>query len=285
MFELHGSPGAFGVSYMTSSVLDRTGLVVHAFTTRIGGVSRPPYDTLNMGLHVGDDPNCVIENRRRVARALNVPFEALVAGEQVHGNAVAVVGPAQVGAGGCDLETALAGVDGLATGEAGIVLMGHYADCVPILLLDPAAPAVAVVHAGWRGTVAGIARSGCEALRRAFGGDPSRFLAAIGPCIGKCCYTVGETVRDAFVANGGEKVWRAVSEACCPEPGQAGRTWRLDLAHANRLQLEEAGLRPENIDTAGICTSCRQDLFFSHRGSKGRTGRFAALITLATKTG
>lgn len=283
MFELHESRGAGGVKYMTSSVLDGTGLVIHAFTTRIGGVSRPPYDTLNMGLHVGDDPESVVENRRRVAQALNVRFEAFVAGEQVHGHTMALVGSAHAGAGCCDLNTALPGVDGLATREAGIVLMGHYADCVPILLLDPDVPAVAVVHAGWRGTAAGIARSGCETLRKAFGGDPSRFVAAIGPCIGKCCYTVGEAVRDAFVANFGEKVWNAVSEQCRPKRAREGERWRLDLAYANRLQLEACGLRPENIDVAGICTSCRQDLFFSHRGSNGRTGRFAALIALAPK--
>lgn len=284
VFELHESRGAGGVKYMTSSVMGGTGLVIHAFTTRIGGVSRPPYDTLNMGLHVGDDPKSVIENRKRVAQALEVPFEAFVAGQQVHGHTVAVVRSEHAGAGCCDLETAVAGVDGLATGEVGVVLMGHYADCVPILLLDPAAPAVAVVHAGWRGTARGIAQSGCETLRKAFGGDPSGFLAAIGPCIGKCCYTVGEAVKDALVAGLGEETWNAVSEPCGSEPGNEGKKWRLDLAHVNRLQLEACGLRPENIDMAGICTSCRQDLFFSHRGSKGRTGRFAALIALAPKT-
>lgn len=248
--------------------------IVHGFTGRGGGVSPPPFASLNLGLQVGDDPALVRENRRRLCRALGIDPERLVAGRQVHGAGVARVGTADMGRGALDAAGALPGVDALVCAEPGPVLLGLFADCVPVLILDPRTPAVAVVHAGWRGTHQEVVSRAVAAMARAFGTRPHECQAAIGPSIGPCCYEVGPEVADAFAG------WASRNG------GTAGIVVRrhgrlyLDLWAANRRLLEVAGVPATHTVAAGICTRCRMDLCFSHRGSGGRTGRMAAVIGL-----
>src|SRR5690625_5157532 len=142
--------------------------VVHGFTTRHGGLSRPPYDTLNMGLHVADDAGSVQANRQLACKALGFTLDDWVSGEQVHGSEVALVGADMKGRGAYKLNTALAGVDGLITVAPGVLLAAYFADCVPILFLDPEVPAVGIAHAGWRGTLAGIGKRMVERMRQSF---------------------------------------------------------------------------------------------------------------------
>jgi len=243
--------------------------LVAAFTTRRGGVGPPPWDSLNLGRHVGDDPRAVDENRRRVFAGLGLDPKSLVTAQQVHGDRVAAAGaPGRHPA-----------TDGLVTDVPGLTLAVFCADCTPVFLVDPTRPAAGVVHAGWRGTVAGIAARAVAEMTARYGSRPVDLVAAVGPSIGPCCYEVGPEVSDAARRRLGAGV-------LVPGPGPRPH---LDLWEANRRVLVEAGLAPERVHVAGLCTSCLEDLFYSHRretvraGRPSRTGRMAALVCLPEK--
>jgi len=238
----------------------------HGVFTRLGGVSAPPFATLNTGSTVGDAPAAVLENRRRICRALDVAPEAVATGFQVHGTQVALIGPQDRGC----VQPA---IDILLTDRPGIPLMQRFADCVPLLLYDPLQPALGLAHAGWRGTVQQVALTAVRAMTQAFGSRPETIIAGVGPSIGPCCYQVGPEVA-AQVRN----TFRNDSESLLT---QHGDRHHLDLWQANRRQLEIAGVR--QIEVAGLCTACRTDEFFSHRAEKGRTGRFGLLAVLLGK--
>lgn len=235
--------------------------VPHAFTTRLGGVSAQPFDTLNLGRAVGDDPAAVRENRARAMLALGWDPSDHVEVSQVHGSYVAVVTASHRG-------QKIRGADGLTSRVPSVVLAMHCADCAPVLVADPITHAVAAVHTGWRGTAAGAAQAAIRAMVEAHGSRPADLVAAIGPAIGPCCYEVGEEVVEAL----GPWPWRGA----VLRSSSQGR-WALDLCEANRRQIESAGVPARSITTAGLCTACHTALFFSHRRC-GRTGRMAALI-------
>jgi hypothetical protein len=226
----------------------------HGFTTRAGGVSAPPFDRLNLGGAVGDDPARVAENWRRLERATGLGFARV---RQVHGARVVHVG----GPGQAEEEA-----DAVLSMAEGIAACVSVADCVPVLLADPESGAVAAVHAGWRGTLARAAAAAVDALGRAAGAPPTRLLAAIGPSIGPCCYEVSEDVAERFSGVIG-------ADVVC-----AGPRPRLDLWAANARVLVAAGLPADRIEVLGRCTSCERDVFFSHRREGGRTGRQMAFI-------
>lgn len=249
----------------------REGGVRAAFSTRRGGWSRGPYSTLNLGLHVGDDPRAVLQNRAAFCEALGLDHRDLVACAQVHGTAVAVVSAADRGRGALDPDGAVPGADGLATDVPGVPLVTFYGDCVPLFFFDPARPAIALVHAGWRGTLGRIAARAVGLMRASFGTSPARLLVGIGPSIGTCCYTVGAELADLFAREFGDPA---------NAHGRPAGGGRLDLASLNRLVLEAAGVESGHIHTAPWCTSCRPEEFFSHRASRGTTGRMAAVMTL-----
>ena len=229
----------------------------HGYTTRDGGVSAPPHDALNLGGLVGDDPARVAENWRRLERATGLGFARV---KQVHGARVL-----RATAPGEPTEEA----DVVVSSAAGVAACVSVADCVPILVADPETGAVAAVHAGWRGTLAGAAAAAVAALAREGGAPPSRFLAAIGPSIGPCCYEVSEELAARFRAELGSTV--------APGAGPSGSP-HLDLWASNAGVLARAGVSPERIEVLGRCTSCERDLFFSHRRDAGRTGRQVAFI-------
>ena len=237
------------------------------FSTRLGGVSRSPWDQMNVGYQTGDSPVDVTENRRRLFRALDLDVEHLVTAGQVHGDAVGVAT-----ASGHQPDT-----DGLVTLSRSLILAVFCADCVPIWLLDPKTPAAAVVHAGWRGTLAGVAGRAVEVMRRKLGCRPGDLLAAIGPSIGPCCYEVGPEVSEPARARLGPGV------LAVPLPGGKAR---LDLWEANRQSLIRAGLDPLRVDVSGLCTFCRGELFHSYRRetvrspASPRAGRMVALVKL-----
>ncbi len=269
--------------------------LTHAVSTRHGGVSTGPYATLNLGLHVGDSAEAVIENRRRACQAAGVELDSLVAGAQVLGSGVGWVTEADSGRGARDQASALPDTDALVTDSAGVVLAAFSADCALIALADPRRRAVGLAHASRRGTLGHIAARTVRAMERLFGCRPDDLVAAIGPSIGPCCYEVGPEVR---VEAAGSRQWAVGSEQ--KEVGgkqravggeeQSASPARFffesegkvcfDLWAANTAQLTEAGLAAERIELAGICTRCHSDVFFSHRAAGGPTGRFAMLIGL-----
>ncbi len=249
-----------GLRLLLANRLEALG-VAHAFTTRSGGTSAPPFDTLNLSRGVGDTPSHVAANRARVLAALGRSPDDHVEATQVHGREIAVATAADRG-------RTLAGADGILSRDPRVVLAVHCADCVPVLLADARGGAVAAVHSGWRGTAAGAVQAAVAAMRGVCGSDPQDVVAAIGPAIGPCCYEVDAPVFDSFAA------WPWRDDVFVR--GRPGH-WHLDLWEANSRQLEAAGLPPEGIARVGLCTSHHAELFFSHRRD-GKTGHMAALI-------
>lgn len=233
----------------------------HAVFTRLGGHSAPPFASLNVGATVGDDPAAVLENRRAVFAEMGLSPDDVVTCYQVHSANVAPVGTRHGG-------QVLPATDGLMSAE-GVALFLRFADCVPIVLYDPVRHAAALVHAGWRGTAARIAAVGVARMAEHYGSRPGDILACLGPSIGPCCYRVGDDFLHAMAAE-----W--------PEAGnyilRRNGAHYADLWEMNRRQLVDAGVA--QVEVARICTACRKDEFFSHRGDGGRTGRFAAIVRL-----
>ena len=248
-------------------------LVTHAISTRLGGVSKAPYDSLNLGLHVGDDVSAVLRNRELFANSLHLRAKDIVTPEQVHGNRILRVTEEERGRGSDSYADAIPQADALITNVPGLPLMLCFADCVPVLFVDTEKLAVGIAHGGWKGTLQKIARKTLEAMQQEFGTEPEDCLVGIGPSIGPCCYEVGENVqeecRKAFPEH-----WRELLVQ-----GEDGKT-RLDLWKANRLQLQEAGVPEQNVDCAGECTYCKHNWFYSYRADGGTTGRIAAIIAL-----
>jgi polyphenol oxidase len=240
-------------------------------TTRDGGVSNGPYATLNLALHVGDDPGSVVENRRRAAAWLGAPGDDLVVAEQVHGNQAVVVGHADRGRGARDLASAVAGADALVTSEPGLVLTVLVADCTPILIVDPQARVLAGVHAGWRGTTGRVVDTAVAAMSD-LDAVPERMTAIVGPAISSASYQVDRPVADA--------VHRCFPIGPPPLEPDGENRWKLDLHEANRRILVEAGLPPDRVMVSQL--SSDDPRFFSHRRAGGRPcGRFALLARLA----
>ena len=233
----------------------------HGFTTRAGGVSPPPWDALNLGGLVGDEPERVRENWRRLEGETGLRFARV---RQVHGERVV-----HLRTPGPPAEEA----DAVISTDSGLAACVSVADCVPILLADPGTGAVAAVHAGWRGTLARAAEAGVRALASSSGAPPGRLLAAIGPSIGPCCYEISAHLAEQFAAGLGP-----VIRAAAAGP-------HLDLWEANRRVLLAAGVALDRVEVLGRCTSCAPELFFSHRRDRGRTGRQLAFIAPPHPTG
>lgn len=246
--------------------------VRHGFSTRIGGVSTLPHTrSLNLGFRLGDSHETVRENMRRFGEAIGVSPESFVCVTQIHSDIVRTVTRADCGAG-----VAFVGpfeCDGYVTTDPEVTPAVRTADCVPILLYAPDICAVSAIHAGWRGTAAGIARNGVRELI-SLGADPAEIRAAIGPAIGACCYEVGAEVPDAMFASLGERI---CGRFIRPADGKVGK-YMTDLRGINAALLESCGLRTDRIDISDLCTCCRQDLFYSHRGSGGKRGSMCAAI-------
>jgi len=240
-------------------------------TTRHGGVSRGPYATLNLGLHVGDWPAHVVENRRRVAAALGADLGDFVFCDQVHGRRAQVVTAADRGRGTRQLRDAIPGTDALVTNDPGTVLVAMMADCTPIILYDPAGQVLACVHAGWRGTLARVTETALAEMR-SLGTRPENVLAAVGPAVAPSRYQVGHDVVAAADQCFGGHLDGII------RPDGSGR-WLFDLWAANRRILLEAGLPDSQVLVAELPTGADPGAFFSHRETH-RCGRFAAVARL-----
>lgn len=254
------------LAYLTLPEWEERGIQV-GFSTRWGGVGQPPYESLNLGLHVGDDPEIVLRNREFWLQEWDAGWNDFVIGEQIHGVKVQRVEITDAGRGSQELQTVLPGVDGLLT-TSSLGLMAFYADCVPVYFYHPTLGAVSIAHAGWKGTVGKIVINVLEEFRN-MGGEIHECWVALGPSIGPCCYEVDDRVIKLFQEGFKETPFLKPSR-----PGHA----RLDLWEANRQLLLEAGILPENIWSASICTSCHTDNFFSHRREGSKTGRMAGWI-------
>ncbi|MEZ4768334.1 MAG: peptidoglycan editing factor PgeF [Caldilineales bacterium] len=251
-----------------------TGLI-HAVSTRQGGVSRGPFASLNLGKVVGDDAGSVETNYRLLADALGVPRSDMTTTWQVHSDRI--VRATRANAGGM-----IDKADGIVTDVPGLPITQRYADCTPVLVYDPRGHAVGVAHAGWRGTVAGVTPALVRAMVEHFGSDPADLVGAVGPAIGPCCYEVGQEVVDAagaVFADVRDEVLLPVAHRTNGNGADAAPpSIHFDLWRANQWQFQQAGV--QQVEVAGICTRCHRDMFFSHRGDHGVTGRFGAVAML-----
>jgi len=247
---------------------DASGCSVQGFTTRHEGVSRTPYNSLNLGVNTLDQPHNIEGNRSLLTSAFGTSNESLVTMRQVHGNDILVIDePNENYSHFFDVES-----DAVITNQPGVMIGVCVADCVPILLFDPENRVVAAVHAGWKGTLQKLAHKTVAGMKALFGSNPKKIHAAIGPSIGKCCYEVDTPVRDAFSQS--DLAWDLFSE-------QSGEgKWRISLSKANQDMLVSAGLHTKSLQISDLCVCCHRELFFSYRRDKEETGRQMGFIML-----
>lgn len=293
-----------GIGWLECEPLRQLPWLVHAFSTRMGGVSRPPCAGLNLGLTASDQREHVEQNRRRFAKQLDVVGFVAAYARQVHSShsllvsrgASAGVEYQPAGSDASIAPGAAPAADALMTASSNVLLSIRIADCLPVLLVDAERRAVAAVHAGWRGALDRIIEKSVGDMRGAFGSDPQLLIAALGPSIRACCFEVGGEVVDAFQGRftDAERFFRPLPKR--PDsaldrytslmmnahpPGHAPEhvpAAQLDLIAVAQHQLASAGLKAQNVQVADYCTACRTDLFFSHRREGAATGRQAAVV-------
>jgi len=296
-----------GLEWLECGRVTRLPWLLHAFSTRRGGFSKPPAAGLNLGFVESDRRVRVERNRQQFFKAIGAGRFTPAGLRQIHSAAVYRVETTpdrSLHYRPCGLDfpvapkRAIPGGDALITDRPGALLSVRIADCLPVLLVDPRRRAIAAVHAGWRGALQRVVEKAVGAMRREFDLEPSRMAAILGPSIRACCYAVGQEVVDAFCGGfvNGERFFRPPpsddpSQALSarnpmlflsphppghgPEPAAAAH---LDLVAVARDQLRQAGLRSANIHVAPFCTACRTDLFFSHRKEGAGTGRALAVV-------
>jgi polyphenol oxidase len=249
------------IQYYESSFLSGCDFLTHAFCTRLGGDSEEDYASLNISFKEGDLESRVLQNWNRLAMAFAIPLEQFITLNQVHGDDIFVIKPY-----GDYLPTDKAlNYDAIVTTRRNLAICIKTADCVPVFIVDRAKKIIAAVHAGWKSTALEISAKVIRLLYDKYGSSPRDILAAIGPAIGQCCFEVDDEAADSFVYKQGHESFLS--------PGERPNKWIVDLPEANRRQMINCGIPEDNIDVSNLCTSCRQDLFFSHRGSGGITGR------------
>ena len=260
-----------GVVYFQSDGIAAAGGVAHGFSTRRGGVSEGMWESLNLGVGRGDDPDHVRENYRRFFAAAGVKAGQVAMTNQIHGGVVRTVTTADLHADPCDKVGYEA--DGLMTDLPGVALVVYSADCIPILFYDPVRRVIAAVHAGWRGTAAGIATAAVQRMESVYGSERGDILAAIGPGIGPDCFETHEDVPNAMTAALSTAVLQHIR---IKENGK----FAVDLKAINAMRLEQAGLEPAHIAVSDLCTACHPDRFWSHRIQGTSRGSMAAVIQL-----
>ncbi len=265
------------VPYLSFPLLEKTGLVNQGFSTKLGGVSQGKFATMNFTFTRGDNPDHVLENYRRMGKALEVDVERMVLSYQTHTTNVRLVTEEDAGK-GIVKERDYKDVDGLITNVPGITLVTFYADCVPLYFLDPVHLAVGLSHSGWRGTVRQMGKITLDKMREAFGTRAEDVLACIGPSICRECYEVGSEVALEFMEGYDRINWNSI----LTEKGNG--KYLLDLWRANEIVLLDAGVRQENIQVTDICTHCNSDYLFSHRRTGNERGNLAAFLGIREKS-
>ena len=259
------------IPYLQSTLLAKSGVVDHGFSTRLGGCSTGPSASLNTAFHTKDSAENVIENRRRFFDIFNYDYRKTVSAIQVHGTDLAVFDSSNHGEGAFP-GSARRECDALVTTKKGLPLAAYAADCMLIYIVSAEKPLVALAHAGWRGTLGEIGPRVIDFIKKQYGIQPENLLAALSPSICRDCYQVdSETANKFALAGWNEQPYMET---------QADGTYKLDLKEINRTQLHRCGVKKDNLDYSSLCTSCNKKLFYSYRRDFGSTGRmigFAAL--------
>lgn len=282
------------LAYITFDSLENTGLVKHCFSTRLGGVSKGIFSTMNLSFVRGDDKEAVLENYKRIAEVLECKTSDIVCSQQTHTTNIKRVTKEDCG-NGVIVDNCFKDVDGLITNEAGVVLGTSYADCVPLYIVDIENKAIGLSHSGWRGTVEQMGRVTLEAMAKEFGSEPENVKVVIGPSICQSCYEVSADVAYEFqnrFTRDDERAKRfllryynknditvKMQEECLMYRKPDGK-YQLNLWYANYRVFTDAGVRDENIEITDICTCCNPDFLFSHRASMGKRGNLGAFLAL-----
>ena len=259
-----------GVTWLSYQAFEQFPDIVHAFSTRLGGVSQGIYSSMNLSFTRGDEDAAVHENYRRLAEAVGFSAEDIVTSDQTHTANVRVITEEDRG-NGITKPRPYTDVDGMVTNVPGLVLATFYADCVPLYFVDPVHRAIGLAHSGWRGTVAGVAACMVLYMQEHFHSRPEELVTAIGPSICADCYEIGEDVAEQFRGHFPEKVL---------QKGKTPGKYQLDLWQANRSILLNAGVLPEHIAVTDVCTCHNPEYLFSHRASHGQRGNLAAFLML-----
>ena len=259
-----------GVLTLSVPSFDETGLALNAFTTRLGGISKPPLEEMNLGYGRGEDRETVSENYRILGNTLGFPHSDLVAFSQVHKNDVCVADISDAGEAHKLIKREF---DAVITNVSNLPIATYHADCVPIFLLDPKKKVCGVCHAGWRGTVLKTPFAAVEKMQDVFGSDPKDILAAIGPAIGPCCFECDSDVSDAALDAFGKSAEPFITD-------DKNGKFHVSLPGLNTLALLESGVLDENITLSDECTFCKSDIYWSHRKTHGVRGAMAAIIML-----
>lgn len=261
------------VVYLAFPLLEKTGIVKHGFSTRMGGISEGMFSSMNLSFQRGDRAEYVQENFKRMAKALGTDTERMVFSDQTHTTNVRVITQEDKGK-GIHRPLDYSDIDGLVTNEPGIMLVTFYADCVPVYLVDTKRRVIGLCHSGWRGTVGKISQETLRVMKEHYRTEPEDVTAAIGPSICQDCYEVSRDVaeeveRSFGKENMGELAYRK-------ENGK----YQLNLWRANEIALLQAGVRQDRIQTTDICTCCNSGYLFSHRATAGKRGNLAAFLEL-----
>lgn len=255
------------VPFLSYPMFEKTGIVKHGFSTRLGGVSKGYWASMNVSTTRGDDPADVEENLRRIAKAIGVRRDSLTFTNQTHTTNVAVVKEEDKG-------RRFQETDGMITNVPGICLVTFYADCVPLYFVDPVKKVVGLSHSGWRGTVGKMGKVTVELMQKTYGSDPEDILATVGPSICQDCYEVSEDVILEFQKSFEEQDWQQIYYK--KENGK----YQLNLWKANELIFREAGILPEHIAVTNVCTHCNPEILFSHRTTGDKRGNLGAFLAL-----
>ena len=262
------------VPYLSYNSLSEINFIKHGFSTRLGGVSEGIFSSMNLAFNRGDNPNAVVENYHRICDSIGLDFETLVASAQDHNTVVRCVTSENYGV-GITKPRDLQSVDALITNEKNVTLVTYYADCTPLFFVDTKKKAIALAHAGWRGTVGRIGQKVVEKMTAEFGTNPSDLVCAIGPAISKCCYEVDKGCADNFYAFGDLDNSKFIFP-------KENNKYMLDLLETNRQILIKAGVNPDNITVSDLCTRCNSDLLWSHRATNGNRGTMSAFLVINT---
>jgi YfiH family protein len=244
--------------------------VVAIFTTRHGGVSSFPYNTLNLSFQRNDSKENVMENFRSISESIGIPMERMVLSRQVHGSNIEIVDRSHFGM-GLTKEYAYEGTDGLVTAHRGVALVTFYADCTPVYLYDPVKKVIGLVHSGWRSTLLKISSKAVQIMKARFNCQAGDIIASLGPHIRDCCFEVRADVYWQFA-----KTFPDMTEKIKPWKDK----WKIDLSGIIKQSLCNEGLQENRIYDICRCTVCEKELFFSHRGGNGNSGIGAALLMM-----
>lgn len=258
--------------YLTYNALSEIPFIRHAFSTRLGGVSKGICESMNLAFGRGDDRETVLANYRLMCQSAGFEFESLCGSVQIHEAVVRRVTKEDRGH-GILTERVWKSADALITNDKDVTLVTYYADCTPIFFVDTKTHAIGLAHAGWRGTVNRIAVNVIKAMEREFSANPSDLICAVGPVIGRCCYEIDEACAAEFKALSEIDTDRILT------PKENGK-YMADLALTNKLLLMSAGVKEENIIVSDLCTRCNSDLLWSHRATMGQRGTMSAFMQI-----